>query len=157
MVRSASHLRRASNLPKRPSADEPRPGPIDLSRAKKLKDVVFRPGLISEWVITSLGTISSRHRDLQQISIHIPDIWSYAVQEDGVTLERVLEANSDTKWLDLDRLLVQFWESRSIRPKVVCNLTELEKKEGRDWGGHLFPELTRRGIIDLVEYSGGYR
>ena len=50
--------------------------------------------------------------------------------------------------MDLDRLLVQFWDSRSIRPKVVT-----EKKGKRDWAGYLLPEITKRGIIDLVEES----
>ena len=50
-------------------------------------------------------------------------------------------------WQDLDRLLLQFWTSHSIRPKIVG--------EGGYILGHLvqrlFPELTRRGIVDLVE------
>ena len=53
-------------------------------------------------------------------------------------------------WQDLDRLLLQFWTSHSIRPKIVfkdeeegCILGHLVQK--------LFPELTRRGIVDLVE------
>ena len=135
--------------------DEPRPGPIDLSKATKLKDVGLRPGLSSEWVLTTLKTITSRHQDLRHISVRVPDIWSYAIHEDGVTVERVVEANPDTKWWDLDRLLIQFWESHSIRPTVVCLPVEIEKNGARYWSGHLFPESTRRGIIDLVEYSGG--
>jgi hypothetical protein len=51
------------------------------------------------------------------------------------------------QWLDLDRLLVYFWELRSIRPKVVDTSKE-------DWGTGvhfecLLPEITKRGLIDV--------
>ena len=57
--------------------------------------------------------------------------------------------NPGTQWLDLDRLLVQFWVSRSIRPKIVYpgNATEIMK----DWIVCLLPEITKRGIVDLVK------
>ena len=56
------------------------------------------------------------------------------------------------RWSDLDRLLVGFWESRSIRPKVMCPQPRTED-EGRvgDLAEYLLPELTRRGIMDIVE------
>ena len=103
----------------------------------------------------TLETITSRQRDLQRISIHIPHILSYAIQEDGVTIEQTEVANPGTRWLDLDRLLVQFWESRSIRPKVVYPRTMDGKKGLRDWAGYLLPEITKGGIIDVVEGSSG--
>ena len=56
------------------------------------------------------------------------------------------------QWSDLDRLLVQIWESRSIRPKVILAANIWEGKE--DAGtcvGYLLPEVTKRGIIDLVQ------
>ena len=56
-------------------------------------------------------------------------------------------------WLDLDHLLVQFWESRSIRPKVVCPIPK-EGKQSACMGdsiGCLLPEIVGRGIINLVE------
>jgi len=54
------------------------------------------------------------------------------------------------KWLELDHLLFQFWESRSIRLKVV--VTELLRgTQMKDRIGCLFPKITARGIIDLAE------
>jgi hypothetical protein len=52
------------------------------------------------------------------------------------------------QWLDLDRLLVQLWESRSIRP----NLVPVEKPDAGDQMRYLLPEITGRVVIDLVEY-----
>ena len=46
---------------------------IDLSKATKLKDVIFRPGSPTiSWIIMTLQPIPSKHRDLRQISIHVP-------------------------------------------------------------------------------------
>ena len=51
------------------------------------------------------------------------------------------------QWSDLDRLLVQLWELRSIRPKFI------HKKgwDSRDRIGCLMPEVMGRGTIDLVD------
>ena len=50
--------------------------------------------------------------------------------------------------MDLDRLLVQFWESRAIRPKIVCKVAEM-----CECVGYLLPEATERGITELVDYT----
>ena len=53
-------------------------------------------------------------------------------------------------WLDLDHLLVQFWESFSIRPRVGY------EKQGGDGQNMefaiqcLLPEAAKRGIVDPV-------
>ena len=108
--------------------------------------------LNSEWVTTSLETITPRHRGLETISIHTPEIISNAARKDGATFGQVLSADRAMRWLALDRFLVQFWESRSIRPKIVHPRTE-EEEERRDWVKFLLPEGMKRGIIDLAEES----
>ena len=50
------------------------------------------------------------------------------------------------QWSDLDHLLVQFWESHMIRPKVVI----MNRFIGDHVKGYL-QETTRREIVDLVE------
>ena len=90
-----------------------------------------------EWVVVALRTITPKHRDLRQITIHMPR---------GLTHTR-LDAGGG-QWSDIDRLLVQFWESRLIRPKVVCPMVQ----DVRDLVGWLLPEITKRGLIDLVEH-----
>lgn len=122
-----------------PSADDAALHLIDLSKATKLKHVVFRWGSLgSGWITMALETITLRHQDLQQISI---DVWG------GL----VALTSPDARWSDLDRLLLKLWDSHSIRPKVVDSLTEVAKTGSRDWVGYLFPEATGRGIIDVVE------
>jgi hypothetical protein len=112
---------------------------IDLSKATKLKDVAFQLNSWSvEWVIAALRT-ASKHRDLQHISIYVPHELTFGGSHP--TMHR--------QWVDLDHLLVQFWESRSIRPKVVFT------KQGMgDYVKRILKETTGRGIIDLVECSG---
>jgi hypothetical protein len=51
------------------------------------------------------------------------------------------------QWLDLDRLLVQLSESRSIRPRFMST-GRSARAEMRD----LLPEITERGMIDLIKY-----
>jgi len=162
MVRCILFLHWTCNLPELPhataelhtTAEESTPGQIDLSKATKLRDIVFRCGsLSSEWIVMALETITPRHQNLQRISIHIPQVLTCAIHEDGFIIERIEEANPDTQWLDLDRLLVQFWSSRSIRPEVVYPNTKSEGNGMRDWAGYLLPEMTMRGIVDLVEES----
>jgi hypothetical protein len=99
----------------------------------------------------ALETITSQHRDLQQISIHVPYILSYALHGGGTTTEWI----DGTQRLELDHLLVQFWDLRSIRPKVMYSKNQ--KRGIRDLVVYLLPEITKRGIIDLVEESSGSR
>ena len=68
----------------------------------------------------------------------------------GADAEQTVGEANFKQWLNLDRLLVQVWESRSIRPKVI--FTEQEgMSDMRDCMGCLLPEITKRGIIDLVD------
>ena len=114
--------------------------PLDLSKATKLKYLMFLcRGLKIQPTIMALRTVESK--TLQRITIH-PHISAI----EGPIEETVQE------WQDLDRLLIQFWTSRSVRSQFVY---------GRDEGGNylrdhapsLLPELTRRGLVDLVEHT----
>jgi hypothetical protein len=85
----------------------------------------------------ALQTITPKHQDLRQITIEM----SYYLTIGENPIQTIGE------WIGLDRLLVQLWESRSIRPRVMFT-------EGRGMIGHigfLLPETTRGGIIDVVE------
>lgn len=88
-----------------------------------------------KWVTMTLRTTEST--DLQRVVIQSPSGFRDLI---GKTLYQ--------EWQDLDRVLLQFWNSRSIRPKIRykkggCDLRALAPR--------LLPELTRRGIVDLVE------
>jgi hypothetical protein len=86
-----------------------------------------------------------KFQDLQEISIYLPDSVTNGVGADN---GRIIVGEDFGEWLDLDRLLVQFWESSSIRPKVICmGLMDTEDSIGYQF---LLPEITKRGIIDLT-------
>jgi hypothetical protein len=98
----------------------------------------------------ALHTITSKHRDLQQIVIMVPYHISI-VGADSNAGKAIGEANFG-QWLDLDRLLVQLWESRSVRPKIICVAHVKEGRYVKDCVGRLLPEITGGGIIDLAEH-----
>jgi len=113
---------------------------LDLSTATKLRDLVFRsrqPNV--RWITRALQSVKS---DLRRITLK-PDPYTF--------INPIHETNFQ-EWWDLDRLLVQFRTSRSICPKVVHEM----KRDEEGMSGHaltLLPELTRRGLVDLVKYS----
>ena len=128
----------------------PRTASINLSKATRLKDVAFWHGSQDiSWVIRTLRTITPEHQDLRQISIHLPShLTSFGV---GTNIRQAV-GEAVAQWLDLDHLLVQFWESRSIRPRVEC-MRLGEKQQNAEYCVEcLLPEMTERGITDLVEY-----
>ena len=132
------------------SAGDIGPASIDLSKATKLRDVVFQPAMRTvTWIITALQTITTGHRDLRQISIHVPN--NLPLTDDGGNVGQIVGEVTYREWLDLDDLLVQFWESRSIHPKVILDSTMwVGKGRIKYCIGYLLPEITKRGIIDLV-------
>ena len=91
----------------------------------------------------ALKTITSEHRDPQQVSIHFPPDFT------SIDLEiRFGEAPASAReWWDLDRFLVQLWESRSIRPKITSNSVLLREAQAvRCCVEYLLPEVTKRGV-----------
>ena len=123
------------------------PASIDLSKATELKDLVFPPEpLRVKWVITALQTITPERRNLRQISIHLPYYLTLAVVL--TNLRQTIGEAGFEKWLNLDRLLIQFLESRSIRPKTISMMNH----GIGDHIGRLLPEITKRGVIDILEY-----
>jgi hypothetical protein len=98
-----------------------------------------------------LETITSKHRDLRQISIHIPHPLDYT--SDLGLIERVEAAKPGMRWSDLDRLLVHLWESHSIHSKVVCPRSRNKSMRVDDWARYLLPEIVERGIVEPV---GGF-
>ena len=123
---------------------------IDLSKATRLKDVGFLSKSLSvDWITTTLQTITIKHRDLQRISIRMlldPALTTIGVNVMEMVGERILG-----QWLDLDRLLVQLWESRFIRPTVITMTLGGEQRGAGNCIGCLLPEITMKGIIDLAE------
>jgi len=122
---------------------------IDFSGATILKEAVFRLRMLDPiWIVMALQTITSEHRHFQWISIHAP--YNLPSTIDPTSLKPTLGESYYRRWMDLDWLLVQFWESRAIRPKIVYRMSR-EKKGVCEFIGNLLPEITKRGVINLVE------
>ena len=109
---------------------------LDLSEATKLKDLEFHCCRSTQWVTTMVRTAKSG--SLQKI----------AVISSAATAIRI-EEEVYWEWQDLDHLLLQLWTSRSIRPKVVYKRGRREDGTG-DVVSRLLPELTKRGVVEVV-------
>jgi hypothetical protein len=124
--------------------------PIDLSKAIKLKDVAFRSKEPSpKWVVKALRTVTPNHRHLQQISLYAHSLcFRHTEGAGGYGVRESLYG----QWLELDHLLVQLWESHSIRLKI--SYSALQGREGevaRSRMSDLLPEVTSRGIAEFIE------
>ena len=114
---------------------------LDLSKLTKLKEVFLRAGSNIRWMTGVLQTAEST--DLRQITIRFPFF-----------LGPRKKKWSHQDWQELDRLLLQFWTSHSIRSKIEC--WGVDEVGGlRALASRLLPELTGRGVVDLVEYGRG--
>jgi hypothetical protein len=112
--------------------------PLDLSKATKLKELSFRCGAVQ---------CPADHDDAPNCSVETPSTDCYP--HPYGTLVDPVEERILREWQDLDRLLVQFWTTHSIRPTVKCG----RRKGGSNLSAlvpSLFPELTRRGLIDVL-------
>jgi len=92
------------------------------------------------WVIAALQTVDSKH--LHQITIHTYAAALYSATDMHMPIAVYRE------WQDLDPVLVQFWTSHSIRPRLAYS--GIGARYMRNRVPNLLPELTRRGLIDLV-------
>ena len=117
---------------------------IDLSKAIKLKVIQFHvEGLEIEWIIATLKTITQKHEDFKEISFNVTDVM-YKVKDNPIT-----------KWLELESLIVKFWEERSIQTKVIyggprCK-GRVEKGQSLILCPLLLPNVMKEGIVDMIE------
>jgi hypothetical protein len=91
----------------------------------------------------ALKTLTSEHRDLQQISL-ISRFHNIYTDHRLDTRHAVGEA-AYGQWMNLDRILVQLWESRSIRTRVCSRGGDEEPIKS------LLPETTKRGALELAD------
>ena len=121
---------------------------LDLSKATKLQDAIFRPQSKSvEWIATALQTLTPEHQDLRQISIYVPH--HLTIFSPGADIRHYLGEASEW-WSRLDHLLLRFWESRSVRPRVGCARAGEKWQNTKYCIGCLLPEVTKREIVDPV-------
>ena len=122
------------------------PTAIDLSKAIKLRDVTFsHVSLNVEWVALTLQSITPRHRGFQHVCIQLPHEGPPSVE---ASVNESIGEVAHRRWLALDHVLVQLWESHSIR--LTCIWPGGQRERG-NLTGCLLPEATKRGIVKLVE------
>jgi hypothetical protein len=107
-----------------------------------------------QWSVMALRTITPNHRDLRQISLTTPYtlIGSNYDHDDPTKFRDRVGETVCGEWSELDHLLARLWESHSIRPKVRYSLPAWIDEEGaRGCMESLLPEVSRRGVVDLIE------
>ena len=128
------------------SADEESLGSVDLSKATGLRDAVLKWKWAPRWVAATLRTITHNHRNLQQISLETH--WDAG---GSANLMGAMGETAHQGWLELDGVLVQLWESHSIRSELVYIVLGEEGREAKRWIESLLLKSTTRGIVDLIE------
>ncbi|KAF9786139.1 hypothetical protein BJ322DRAFT_1210669 [Thelephora terrestris] len=91
---------------------------IDLSNATKLREVAFWFDFDANWITHTLKTILPEHGDLRKISIYINRSFDGSA-DDPVNSKMTFREEVHRQWMDLDDLLVQLWESHSVRTKLI--------------------------------------
>ena len=131
--------------------DSARAGHVDLNKATRLTDVAFTCWLHPTWILTALQTITRDHRELKRITLAVLSPQGF---NDHESVKNVVGENQG--WLELDRLLAQLGESHSIGVKVLYNIrTDANGGRERSRMGILLPEVTTRGIVELVGEDRG--
>lgn len=117
---------------------------IDLSKATKLKKVTFRSGgSFPVPVTTALRTITSEHKDFQEISIHF--YFDYIAFSTRSTIGT--EQIGCRRWMDLDHLLLRRYESHGVR--VSVKYYSIKGEEACGFIGGVLPETMKRAGIAL--------
>ena len=110
------------------------------------------------WITRALKTITSEHRFLQQISIHI---FYWVIEPENVRLAFREEIYQE--WMDLDSILVQICQSHTccVKAELYPNLMEIQGHHGMrmhtnpmdEYINDLLPEMKKRGLIVVVHHK----
>ena len=104
--------------------------------------------------MSALRTITKKNQDFRNISIRLP--YHPAVDKHGVGIREIIGDRLSRHWSELDRVLIQLSEARSIRPKVVFTTLKTEEEDSympttmRECVESLLPEAMMVGVVDLV-------
>ena len=119
----------------------PQVGAADLSKARRLKEVVFRLGVLNDvWITLALKTITPDHRNLHQISIYIP---TYSFLNTSQSLGEIY-----SHWVDLDCFLIKMQDLNTIHTRVMHGAEGGE--DVYECTEMLLPDMMKRRMIELV-------
>ena len=136
-----------------PFADREPLGLIDLSKATQLKDMVFVSEKHPHWIVMALRTITPDHRQLQRVSIvvHNKLYRTSASYTNPPHAMHIVGETSYREWLELDRLLAQLCESRSICLEILLiPALSVDTNRVNSIVEGLLPELMTRGLARLA-------
>ena len=123
------------------------PDSIDLSKATRLRHAVFICKSDPRLITMALRTITRNHRNFKRLSIGAPKTLGSRVftprRLDLANIKHAVGEAGYLGWLELDRLLAQLHESRSIHLNV---LIRGGGQEVRGCMEHLLPEVVTVGI-----------
>ena len=131
---------------------DPSVGSIDLSKAKKLQDAEFGCRVHPRSVVATLRTVADDHRNLQRVLLDAVEVLiaPHPNYSDPESFVRAIGATYG-EWLELDHLLVRLWQAHSIRVKFMYQVpASIGEKTSRLCVESLLPELTARGVVDLI-------
>ena len=100
----------------------------------------------------TLKSITSEHRDLRKVSFRCHSFPNFSSFGDHLTARTVVGEEFYGHWMDLDRTLIQLWELHAVRMEISY-YSEGKGKRACEFVGGLLPEVTRRGIIKLVDLT----
>ena len=121
----------------------------------KLTNVVLRSEEQSIlWIIMALETITSGHRNLREVAIHIDFCHILFFLSNPPNAGQTVGDEIYARWADLDRLLVQLSESGAVRVRVRCWSSGLGYKVTvREYVEGLLPEMAKGGGTKLLYYG----
>ena len=130
---------------------------INLTKATRLRDVIFVCNHTPRWIVATLRTLTSSHQNIQGISVDTPLVL-YGLDLDRVHRVNALGFRSSigetaySGWLELDHLLVKLRESHLTRAKVLYSVPlRMSTKGARECMESLFPESLKSGAVEVLE------
>ena len=127
---------------------------IDLSKATKLQDVMLVRVPNLRWITAILRTITRDHKNLQRITIDASDVLNEAEFDDTLFADPsdILGRTTYERWLELDHLLAQLWESHSICLEVLYGgaLPLTDENIPRSWIRRVLPVVVGKGRAKLI-------
>jgi hypothetical protein len=99
----------------------------------------------------ALETITTCHRDLQEVAIHAH--FPFALAGGHVDLRQTIREDVFRQWADLDHILIRLMESHAVRVKVTY-LPLRRKEEMCEYMNELLPRVTEKGRIGPTNFAG---